>query len=80
MRLHDQRVVILGGTSGIGMALAEKALSEGASSIVVAGRTKEGAEKARSRLGEKVTALSLDVGDEAEVAAFSRRSGTLTIW
>ncbi len=77
MRLHDQRVVILGGTSGIGLALAEKALSEGASSVVVAGRTGEGAEKARLRLGKRATALSLDVGDEAEVAAFFEMVGSL---
>ena len=77
MRLHDQRVVIIGGTSGMGMALAEKALSEDASSVVVVGRTKEGAEKAASRLGEKVTAMSLDVGNEAEVAAFFNKVGSL---
>ncbi|MDX7953913.1 SDR family oxidoreductase [Lichenihabitans sp. Uapishka_5] len=77
MRLHDQRVVVIGGTSGMGMALAEKALVEGASSVVVVGRTKEGAEKAASRLGDKVAAMSLDIGNEAEVAAFFNKVGNL---
>ena len=68
MRLDHQRVVVIGGTSGIGLAVAELALAEGAT-VVVAGNSREGAEKAKARLGANVEAIALDIGDEAGVAA-----------
>lgn len=66
MRLKGQRTVVLGGTSGMGLAIAELAKREGAS-VVVAGNSPEGAQKAKAALGGEVEALSFDVGDEAAV-------------
>ena len=76
MRLRDQRLVVLGGTSGLGLALAELAIAEGAS-VVVAGNSAVGAEKAKAQLGERAEAIALDIGNEAEVAAAFERIGTL---
>ncbi len=76
MRLKDQRVVILGGTSGMGFALAELALEEGAS-VVVAGSSPDSAAKAGERLGGRVEAIHLDIGKEAEVVAAFERIGSL---
>lgn len=73
MRLKDQRVVVLGGTSGIGMGIAELALAEGAS-VVVAGNSADGASAAKEKLGD-VEALSFDVGDEAAVKAAFEKIG-----
>lgn len=67
MRLKDQRVVVLGGTSGMGLAIAELAIAEGAS-VVVAGNSAESARAAKDKLGT-VETLSFDVGDEAAVKA-----------
>ena len=66
MRLKGKRIVVLGGTSGMGLAIAELALREGAS-VVVAGNSAEGAEKAKATLGGQAEALSFDIGDEAAV-------------
>lgn len=41
MRLKDQRIVILGGTSGIGLATAKAAAEEGATVIVASSSAKE---------------------------------------
>lgn len=68
MRLDHQRVVVLGGTSGIGLAVAELALAEGAS-VVVGGHSREGAETAKARLGTNAETIALDIGDEASVKA-----------
>jgi NAD(P)-dependent dehydrogenase (short-subunit alcohol dehydrogenase family) len=72
MRLTNNRVVILGGTSGIGLAIAELALSEGAD-VVVVGASTDGAEKVKSQLRGRVEALAFDIGDEQSVnAAFAK--------
>ncbi len=76
MRLQNQRIAILGGTSGMGFALAELAIAEGAS-VVVAGRSEAGAAKAKERLGNRVESIALDIGDEAAVQAAFQRIGAL---
>ncbi len=78
MRLKGQRTVVLGGTSGMGLAIAELALREGAS-VVVAGNSPEGARKAKAALGGDVEALSFDVGDEARSEMPSTGSARSTI-
>ncbi|MDT7846348.1 SDR family NAD(P)-dependent oxidoreductase [Streptomyces justiciae] len=45
---HHQRAVVIGGTSGIGFAVAEPALAEGAE-VVVASRSQERVEAALKR-------------------------------
>jgi NAD(P)-dependent dehydrogenase (short-subunit alcohol dehydrogenase family) len=61
----DERVVaISGGASGLGLATAQRLLSEGAR---VALLDIDGPERAATQLGERAIGVRLDVADEAEV-------------
>jgi NAD(P)-dependent dehydrogenase (short-subunit alcohol dehydrogenase family) len=68
MALTGNTVVILGGSSGIGLATAEAAQAEGAH-VVITGRSPERLQAARSKLGGDVQAVTLDVVDEAGTRA-----------
>jgi NAD(P)-dependent dehydrogenase (short-subunit alcohol dehydrogenase family) len=72
--LNGQRVVVIGGTSGIGYAVAEGALAEGAS-VVVGSSQAAKVEDALGRLGAGASGAALDANDEAAVAAFLDRAG-----
>jgi NAD(P)-dependent dehydrogenase (short-subunit alcohol dehydrogenase family) len=67
MTLKDKRVVVLGGTSGIGLAVAQAALEEGAS-VVVASRQSKDVTRAQEQLAKRFTsrasALTVDVTSE----------------
>ena len=63
MSLKDQTVVILGGSSGIGLATARAALAEGAR-VTITGRSRERLEAARAALETDVRTVALDVTDE----------------
>lgn len=67
--LDGQRVVVLGGSEGIGLAVAEGAVAQGAS-VVVASRSAEKVARAQDRLGPAAEGRVLDLTDEAAVAAF----------
>lgn len=69
MGLSGQRVVVIGGTAGIGLAVAAGAIEEGAS-VVVASSRKERVESAAERLGSSAEAHVLDVTDEKAVEEF----------
>jgi NAD(P)-dependent dehydrogenase (short-subunit alcohol dehydrogenase family) len=73
--LSGKRVVIIGGASGIGLAVAQAALDEGAK-VVVASSQPANVEAARRRLGEGAEGLKVDVKDEADVAGFFEAVGT----
>jgi NAD(P)-dependent dehydrogenase (short-subunit alcohol dehydrogenase family) len=63
MSLKDQTVVILGGSSGIGLATARAALTEGAK-VTITGRSRDRLERARMALETDVRTVALDVTDE----------------
>lgn len=67
-RLTDQRVVITGGSSGIGLATARDALVEGAGEVLLLARSRDRLDAAARELGDRVDALVLDVTDEDAVA------------
>jgi len=69
MQLIKQTVVILGGSSGIGLATAQAALSEGAH-VVITGRSQRRLGAARAVLGDKVRTLALDSADEEGTRVF----------
>jgi len=69
MTLDAKRIVIIGGTSGIGYAVAEGALAEGAE-VVVASSQPANVEAAAARLGNRASGRPVNVRDEANVAAF----------
>ena len=62
--LAHQTVVVLGGTSGIGLATAKAAQAEGAR-VIVTGRSRDRVQAAQSELGSGARAVALDVADEA---------------
>ena len=71
-RLEGARVVVIGGSSGIGLASAEAAHAAGAS-VTIVGRSQEKLERARMTIGGETSTFSLDVTDRAAVEAlFSR--------
>ncbi|XXF79674.1 SDR family oxidoreductase [Myxococcaceae bacterium GXIMD 01537] len=74
--MKDQRVVVIGGTSGMGLALAELAQAEGAH-VVALGSSAEGVARARARLGPGAEVGVLDIGDGAAVAREFERIGRL---
>jgi NAD(P)-dependent dehydrogenase (short-subunit alcohol dehydrogenase family) len=64
--LNGKRVVCLGGTSGIGYAVAERSAQEGASVVVVSSR-QEKVDRAISRLNHDVEGYAVDLTNEAQV-------------
>lgn len=69
MSADRERVVVIGGTSGIGLATAERQLSEGRE-VVVTGRSKERLDTAVRKLGAGARGASVDAADEAAVRDF----------
>ncbi|MBV8055383.1 MAG: SDR family NAD(P)-dependent oxidoreductase, partial [Deltaproteobacteria bacterium] len=68
MTLASTTVVILGGSSGIGLATAKAAIAEGAR-VVITGRSPERLQAAKAVLGDDVRTVALDVVDEAGTRA-----------
>ncbi|KAF2118152.1 hypothetical protein BDV96DRAFT_610991 [Lophiotrema nucula] len=73
-RLQDARVLIFGGTSGIGFAVASLCLSQG-STVIISGSNQPKADKKASELRsiypnipkEKVSGYGLDLADSANI-------------
>jgi NAD(P)-dependent dehydrogenase (short-subunit alcohol dehydrogenase family) len=74
MNLKNRRVVIIGGTAGIGLAVAELAMQEGAS-VVVASGTQERVKKALNHLGPEAEGRVLNVLQEDQVDEFFQAVG-----
>jgi NAD(P)-dependent dehydrogenase (short-subunit alcohol dehydrogenase family) len=72
MLLAGKKVVVVGGSSGIGLATAKLAKSEGAE-VVIASRNAERLQTAATKLG--VTAISTDVTSDDSVAGLFRQCG-----
>ncbi|KOY17866.1 SDR family oxidoreductase [Paenibacillus xylanivorans] len=69
-----KRVIILGGTSGIGFATAEAAAREGAYLVVVSSK-KEKVDRAVSRLPEGTEGYAVDLTNEEQVRKFFSNIG-----
>src|SRR5204863_142781 len=67
--LRDACVVVVGGSSGIGLATAKMAHEAGAR-VVIAGRDEQRLAAARNEIGADAQGSALDVGDEAAVKDF----------
>lgn len=64
MKLTEAKVLITGGSDGIGLALAEK-LKEAGAEVVIVARNKERLDQQKERLG--IQAIQADVSSEADV-------------
>ncbi|KUP97619.1 SDR family oxidoreductase [Thermobifida cellulosilytica] len=76
-------IVVTGGANGIGRALAERFLAEGAARVVIADLDGQGAARTAAELGERARAHTLDVTDAAAVAALIEeveRDAPIDLW
>ena len=73
MSLRQRRVVVIGGTSGIGLAVAQAALADGAG-VVVGSSSAEKVGAVKDKLAG-AEALAVDVKSESSVETFFERVG-----
>jgi NAD(P)-dependent dehydrogenase (short-subunit alcohol dehydrogenase family) len=74
MKLENKRIVIVGGSSGMGLAAA-KNLAEAGANVLVASRSAEKLARAKAEIGKLIETRVLDVREEQEVANFFRSVG-----
>lgn len=72
--IKNQKIVIVGGSSGIGYAVAQQVLAAGAQ-VIIASRSNERLSAAARQLGERVQTEVVDAADEQSIADFFRRVG-----
>jgi NAD(P)-dependent dehydrogenase (short-subunit alcohol dehydrogenase family) len=70
----DQRVLVVGGSSGIGQATA-RAFAEAGAKVVIASRSESRLKEASEAIGHDVAWASLDTTDDQAVAAFFAEAG-----
>ncbi|CAN5352038.1 SDR family oxidoreductase [soil metagenome] len=76
MNLQGKKVVVVGGNSGIGQAVAKRALAEGAI-VVVTGRSQDRLAQAKAALGGTVESFAFDAGDAAQAQAAYQSIGPI---
>ena len=67
MKLNGKRALVLGGTSGIGLATASR-LEQAGANVIVGGRNPDNIEAALGALGETAQARPIDVLDRTALA------------
>jgi len=75
---EDGAVVIIGGSSGIGLAVARRCLA-GGHRVLVAGRSAERLAAARAQLGspERLASRQADIGVKADLASLFGTAGAV---
>src|SRR3981081_4546305 len=73
--LQDKRVVVLGGSSGIGLAVAQQAGSQGAKVVIVSSNA-ERVQKAVECISGEAQGQAVNVSDEGAVATFFAKLGS----
>ncbi|MFJ2662959.1 SDR family NAD(P)-dependent oxidoreductase [Nocardia fluminea] len=81
-RYTDKIALVTGGTSGMGLATAQRLIDEGAQ-VVITGRTGERVRAAAGQLGPRATGIAADTADlhaiDTMVAAVTARFGRLDL-
>lgn len=73
-QLRGQRMVVLGGTAGLGLATAAQAMQAGAAAVVVSSRQAR-VDEALRQLGAGAEGYVADLTDEAQIEALFARIG-----
>jgi NAD(P)-dependent dehydrogenase (short-subunit alcohol dehydrogenase family) len=73
--LQDKRVVVVGGSSGIGLAVAQLAAAQGAKVVIVSSNA-ERVRKAAESIGPEAQGQAVDVSDERAIATFFAKLGS----
>ncbi|WP_431208992.1 SDR family oxidoreductase [Burkholderia cepacia] len=74
MKLDDQRVLVIGGSSGIGEATA-RAFAEAGATVTIASRDAARLAASKDRIGYGVSTGVMDITDDASVRAFVDSAG-----
>jgi NAD(P)-dependent dehydrogenase (short-subunit alcohol dehydrogenase family) len=74
-RYQGKKVVIIGGTSGMGLATAKMLLDAGAR-VLVTGRSEAGLDSAQKELGKKAIVVSSDARSLTDIDALASRVNT----
>jgi len=69
-----KRILVIGGSSGMGLSLTEKLLSEGGE-VVIAYRDPQKLDIAKNQLVGKISTYQLDASDEESVIRFFKEIG-----
>jgi len=72
--LKGKKVVIIGGSSGIGFESAKQVIAQGAE-VIIASRSRNKLQNAKEQLGAKATAFTLDTTEEQQVQSFFEKVG-----
>ncbi len=76
MSLENKKIVIIGGTSGMGLATAKAAIATGAS-VTIASRSKEKLETTQKEIGGHVEAQPIDLMQENSIRDFFQTVGSI---
>lgn len=76
MTLNEERALVIGGSSGMGLAAARR-LAEAGARVTIAGRSEDRLKRAAEGLPVAVETLRLDMGDRAGLEAAFSALGTL---
>ncbi|MEL6321941.1 MAG: SDR family NAD(P)-dependent oxidoreductase, partial [Cyanobacteria bacterium J06626_14] len=74
--LQGKKVVVIGGSSGMGLAIA-KAAAEAEAQVVIAGRSPQKLEDALAEIEQNVLAYPVDLTQDDSIADFFAREGTV---
>lgn len=72
--LKGKKIVIIGGSSGIGFESAKQVIAQGAE-VIIASRSKKKLQNAKEQLGASATAFILDTTQEQQVQSFFEKVG-----
>ncbi|MDF1796716.1 MAG: SDR family oxidoreductase [Coxiellaceae bacterium] len=76
MSLEGKKIVIIGGSSGIGLAIAEACIEQGAE-VIIASRNKQKLAKANITLNNAAKTYAVDLTDESSIKSLFKSIGPI---